>query len=338
LKKELLKKQTGITLVALIITIIILIILAAVSINGVLKMNFIDLAMQGTVNYTESQSEETKKFDELNDELNRVIEKISGKGKINDDIKFKVEKIISADGLKVTIRVEIEYKGLIENIYINEKRIDISASNTGVYIFEEVVEKNGVYAILAKDSEANYNVATIKVNEILGDMEIWDKEDMELLKKRVEEGRIFASTKITVMADIDLGGENVRWSPIGSEGLPFLGTLDGNNHKIKGIYIEGENKDTGLFSCNNGTIKNLILENGYVRSTYENTGILVGTNNGIVDNIKSTGEVIGESYTGGIVGGNYSGAKITNCINNANVNKDKTSFSSGLNCGRYLRM
>ena len=96
-------------------------------------MNFIDRAMQGTVNYTESQSEETKKFDELNDELNRVIEKISGKGKINDDIKFKVEKIISADGLKVTIRVEIEYKGLIENIYINEKRIDISASNTGVY-------------------------------------------------------------------------------------------------------------------------------------------------------------------------------------------------------------
>ena len=300
MKKELLKKQRGITLVALIITIIVLIILAAVSVNALLKIQFIDLAMQGTVNYTESQLEEANKFEELNDQLNEVIEKINGKGKINDNIKLKVDKIISEDGLKVIMRVEIEYSGIIENIYINDKKI-------------------------------------VKVNELLGDMEIWDKSDIELLKKRVEEGKIFTSTKIKVMADIDLGGENDKWSPIGTEEKPFLGELDGNNHKIAGIYIEAEGKSTGLFSCNNGTMKNLILENGYVSSTYQNTGMLVGVNNGIIDNINTTGEVVGERCTGGIVGANNSGAKISNCSNNANINKDKTSFTNGLNCGRNLR-
>jgi len=284
MKKELLKKQRGITLVALIITIIVLIILAAVSVNALLKIQFIDLAMQGTVNYTESQSEEANKFEELNDQLNEVIEKINGKGKINDNIKLKVDKIISEDGLKVIMRVEIEYSGIIENIYINDKKIEVPEANAEVYIFEEVVEENGRYVILAKDADANYNVIIVKVNELLGDMEIWDKSDIELLKKRVEEGKIFTSTKIKVMADIDLGGENDKWSPIGTEEKPFLGELDGNNHKIN-----------------------------------------------------TTGEVVGERRTGGIVGANNSGAKISNCSNNANINKDKTSFTNGLNCGRNLR-
>ena len=69
-------EQKGITLVALIITIIILIILAAVSIKAVLDMNFIDLASNAAINYAESQAEEDKQMNNIDSYLKSTIKKI----------------------------------------------------------------------------------------------------------------------------------------------------------------------------------------------------------------------------------------------------------------------
>ena len=71
-------KDQGITLVALIITIIVLIILAVVSINAVLNSNFINIAIQGTINYAEAQTNEQEKMERLDYHLQGVIEKIEG--------------------------------------------------------------------------------------------------------------------------------------------------------------------------------------------------------------------------------------------------------------------
>ena len=54
-KIKAIREQKGITLVALIITIIVLIILATVSIKAVLDMNFIDIASNATINYAEAR-------------------------------------------------------------------------------------------------------------------------------------------------------------------------------------------------------------------------------------------------------------------------------------------
>ena len=70
------KKDHGITLVALIITIIVLLILSAVSINTILSSNFINLATQGTINYTEAQINELQKTEGLDSHLKNVIEKV----------------------------------------------------------------------------------------------------------------------------------------------------------------------------------------------------------------------------------------------------------------------
>lgn len=59
------KNEHAITLVALIITIIILIILAAVTINFAFKSNFIGIATQGTENYSRAQIDESKKMDDI---------------------------------------------------------------------------------------------------------------------------------------------------------------------------------------------------------------------------------------------------------------------------------
>ncbi|MCI8519320.1 MAG: hypothetical protein HFJ51_04455, partial [Clostridia bacterium] len=74
-----LTKECGITLVALIITIIVLIILAAVSINAVFKSQFIDLALQGTINYAEAQTNEQKKMEALDSYMQGAIKDIDGK-------------------------------------------------------------------------------------------------------------------------------------------------------------------------------------------------------------------------------------------------------------------
>lgn len=72
-----LKKEKGITLVAMIITIIVLIILAAVSIKGLVDMDIIKLATDKTVEYAEKQREEQEMFDELANELQSEIAKLN---------------------------------------------------------------------------------------------------------------------------------------------------------------------------------------------------------------------------------------------------------------------
>jgi len=69
-------KEQGITLVALIITIIILIILATVSIKAVLDMNFVDLASNAVLNYAEAQAEEDKSMNDIDSFLQSTIKKI----------------------------------------------------------------------------------------------------------------------------------------------------------------------------------------------------------------------------------------------------------------------
>lgn len=70
-------KEEGITLVAMIITIIVLIILAVVTIRGLIDMNIIKLATDSTVKYAEKQQEELNEFDELANELEEELAKLN---------------------------------------------------------------------------------------------------------------------------------------------------------------------------------------------------------------------------------------------------------------------
>ena len=91
-----LKKERGITLIALIITIIILVILAAVSIRAVTNMKIVDYAVNGAENYAKAGKAENKTLDDtvsFIDESVRKIEEINS-GIIEftiDDRTFKVK-------------------------------------------------------------------------------------------------------------------------------------------------------------------------------------------------------------------------------------------------------
>ena len=71
-----LKRQSGITLIALIITIIILVILAAVSIRAVTNMKIVDYAVNGAENYAKAGKAENKTLDDTVSFIDEAVAKI----------------------------------------------------------------------------------------------------------------------------------------------------------------------------------------------------------------------------------------------------------------------
>ncbi|MCI8392375.1 MAG: hypothetical protein HFJ24_03870 [Clostridia bacterium] len=74
--KERVRQEKGITLVALIITIIVLVILAAVTINAAFNSGIIETAVNGAVNYADAQNKEQVTFDDLDKNIQDIVKKI----------------------------------------------------------------------------------------------------------------------------------------------------------------------------------------------------------------------------------------------------------------------
>lgn len=114
-------------------------------------------------------------------------------------------------------------------------------------------------------------------------------------------------------ADIDLGG--IEWAYAAT----FTGTFDGNNFSISNFKMTGYSR--GFFGSNQGTIKNLGLDNFYLdaQGEYNRAGGLVGSNMGVIINCYSTGNIkFKGAGAGGLVGTNASGT-IINCYATGNV-------------------
>ena len=78
-------KINGITLVALIITIIVLVILAAVTIKAAFNSGIIDTAANGAINYADAQNKEKITFDDLDKNIQDIVDKIKDYGGSGED-------------------------------------------------------------------------------------------------------------------------------------------------------------------------------------------------------------------------------------------------------------
>ncbi len=349
----------GITLIALIITVIVMLILAGVAIslmvgdNGIFKKSKegaaiyseqaakerLELALGDFVleQYTQNKTlddtlasqgmiviEDIVIVDDWQFEIDRSVPKIVaniGKGSKSDTIKIIPNIVPSEDYLKVTLQIQVETEGDLSSVTLNKVSQTIPEKTELGYVIEKEIVENGKYTIIVKDTEGNYNIETIKISDIIGDMEIWDKEDMEILREKVNAGRVVENNIIRVMDEIDLAGSaESPWLTIGDATHPFLGTLEGNYHTISNLYMEVTTNSQGLFSYNNGTIQNINIE-GYVRSTNTHVGLLVGRNRGTIKNVTTRGELFGGNYTGGIAGISEVNSRIEDCTNEANINE-----------------
>ncbi|WP_421774187.1 T9SS type A sorting domain-containing protein [Gracilimonas sp.] len=133
--------------------------------------------------------------------------------------------------------------------------------------------------------------------------QIKNLEQLQMITEYLESSFILTS-------DIDAsatkewnGGQGFK--PIGSQEMPFKRSFfDGNNHRIKGLYINRPEEDhVGLFGYTEGsTIKNIILEQVNIKGgngTGSLTGIAEGSN---IFNVSVSGNVLGGADTGGLAG------------------------------------
>ena len=193
-------------------------------------------------------------------------------------------------------------------------------------------------------------------------------EQLNQLAQLVSLGNTNYTDKIyELTANIDLDGK--AWTPIGTKSDPFAGTFDGNGHIIKNLTLTGD--EAGLFGYNDGTIRNVYLDEVNISSTgggvaalcYQNNtdatieccAVLGGSinavgNYGTAAGICSSnhGEInkcynmaaVSTQYKGaGIVYNNCAKGTVSNCYNAGEVsaiyNSTQASYIAGICASNY---
>ena len=310
------KKNNGITLIALVITIIVLLILAGLSIAMLTGQNGILTQAQNAKNMTaEAQKDEqldlARQEDLINEALNGVeVEQVTDNN----------PGVLEENGTDYTINS-------IEDLVVFAH--DVTCGKT--YSGETV--KLGL--------SLDFNSTKSYVDPFRTDYEEYgyDGELKTLLTSG--EGFIPIGTRF----DIDISTNY------------FEGIFDGNKNTIYNLYQNVKNSDStiisGLFSTNNGTIKNLKLKNINLNGNNENEFLLIGgiagRNFGAIEQCSSSGKISmvanGEkaSYVGGIVGQGLNNSNINTidkCSSSVNINVNSTNINqlyiSGIGQGKEV--
>ena len=297
-------KNGGITLVALIVTIIILLILAGISISALTQTGLFSRAKQAEQISKEKQEEENeilKKYEELynstfSTDTEEEIDPNPGELETNKDNpnEYTINSIEDLVFFSYDVRNGNTYEGKTVKLGQN---LDFNSSKSYVDSHRTDYEKYG-YSGELKDALEKGGFEPIGVYEY--EYETWDFKNC------------------------------------------FSGTFDGNGKTIYNLNIikttkEEKNTAIGLFAINKGTIKNLKIYNANIMVTdesipYIGIGIVAGmtSENSIINNCSVSGkaEVIqtnGGYNIGGITGANNGECK--NCFNYANI-YGKTSYTS----------
>lgn len=302
-------QNNGITMISLIITIIILLILAGITIEVITGKNSLI-----------NQAEEAKQKAEIANEK-EIVEKATidaiGKNKYGDLEENELQSALDSQAGKDKTDIINENETLVVRFSETNRYYKVDSSGN-VEIFEVIVDKTP--GDITKDENG------IELNGSETEpYEIWSIEDLVAFSKSVNEETknykncyvvlkrtldfesIFSySDYETKEYDIYLGGdgtvglkaqlskEGKGFVPIGNKKANFTGIFDGDYHQIKNIY-EKTTDYAGLF--------------GYI-----NTSSVIIKNFGISGEITTTGE-----FAGGIIGwANIS--KVINCYNSANIN------------------
>jgi hypothetical protein len=118
------------------------------------------------------------------------------------------------------------------------------------------------------------------------------------------------------------------WEPIGTFDDQFTGSFDGQGYEIRDLFINRPDENyVGLFTHiswtrhidNVGVVENVRVVNADVTGSAQ-VGVLVGHNEGLVNNSYSSGSVTGDSRVGGLVGWNQ--ATLSNSYSSCSVTGD----------------
>ena len=291
-------KNTGITLIALIITIIILLILAGVTINFTLGENgILKRAKQAGEGYKNAYTNEM-------DTLANANNYINNQNKSEDeDMNARLESDI---GVKHVTNDEWIADIPTDNWFANEKYYRTKWKGEGT--------KESPYLISSEEQLAglSYKVANGEQYE-----DVYFK-----LENNLSMGKhIWVPIGGRQYSDTDNGGYYKR-----NDSYRFKGNFDGNNCIISGLYFDNISEsfgyNVGLFgktyegNNNKALIENLGIEDSKFSGCLYIGGICGDASYAKIINCYNTGTIIGKGYIGGIAGRSYD---ILDSFNTGNV-------------------
>ena len=290
--KKIIKKNNGITLIALVITIIVLLILATVSIATLTGEN-------GILTRADSAKEETKQAEEI------------------EKIKIAVsEAQIAENGYR-----KLNQNGL-------QKAID-NEFGLGSSIVSDNGDETFTVSFFNKGNV--YNIGD-DINKIEVDMYIDNAKELREFRDRVNNGETFENKYIQLTNEIDLNGEEWEPiglyvdSSSNINTKPFKGIFDGNGYKIDNFKLTTSNYQCqGLFGIIiNGTVKNLeIGDNCIITGNSNKTGSIVGFlyNNSNMINCGNNADINcpNNKEVGGLIGTTNLSSNVYNCYNSGNI-------------------
>lgn len=290
-------RNKGITLVALVVTIIILLILAGISIQILSQMDLIEKAKQAktiTENAQKKENEEITKiedfmYDNIND-IEQVTDKEPGK---------------------------LEQDENNNDIYIINSIEDL------VYFAYDVTNGNSYLGKTVKlGINLDFNSSKSYADAYRTDYTTYGYDGA--LKEKITKDGFIPIGKINYI-------ENTKEDILKNNS--FNGTFDGNGYVINNLKInektqkQDEWEEIGLFTRNRGTIQNLKLTNVNINleisnNVFSSVSALVGVNYATIKQCYVTGKINGitNKYSlniGGITASNW--GTILECVNKTNV-------------------
>lgn len=342
--KKLKKEVRGITLVALVVTIIILLILSGVAINlSIGEEGIFKRAVESTEKMSEAQEKEKIELAVINSKIDNV-------GTLE----------ISGESLKNTL----------EEQFNNKEEITLIDNNDGSYMLKINNTEREYY--INNDGEIIDNSNMLAINT---------EEELKKFRDKVNRGNTYEGKYVYLTNNITLD-INEEWESIGTypkesetpdneNNTPFKGIFDGKGYEINGmkISLEGKSKVKGLFGLvESGTIKNIgIGENNSINSDrgtssvagylYNNAkglncynkcdlkvgrwsgGVFGQCNISIIENCYNEGDItyndsieVEENNTtiGGITGAVYQKSVLKNCYNLGNIKCIESRYIGGI--------
>ena len=291
------KNNKGITLIALVITIIVLLILAGVSIAMLTGENGILTQAQNAKDKTDEAQE-----------------------------KEKIQLAITASQLKNTDNnITTNYDNLKEEL---EEQFGTNFSLRD--------NKDDTFLITINNSQRMYYVNEDgKVIDNSSILKITSEGELINFKDEVKKGNSFDGKAVILMNDITLSENWTPIGYISDDNIiKFNGDFNGLNHKINNLTINNPQKlYQGVFA-NTGSsakINSLVVTGSITGGKY--VGAIVGYNEGSIRNCGNEASVTCQydvsgdwnPYSGGIAGYNYNGT-INGCYNEGEVSSSRWSI------------
>ena len=329
------KNRKGITLIALVVTIIVILILAGITVgmvtsdNGILRETK-SAKLQAEIDNEKSIVERatmlsmmrSKKEGPTTEIFKQALAEEAGNNKteVIENNDLKIVRFIETERC---YEVDLDWNVKEYDVKIDKNPGDIKKGINGetldgtkekpfeIWCIEDLVEWSKNYS----EYESNYiNLCT--------DLDFKFKLSYKDAYT-IENGDINGDGKVNdLMTELTTG---TGFTPIES----FKGTFNGNDFEISNIYINATDKDTGFISSiEDATIKRIIISGNVTGSKVDakrmSVGGIIGISEGnsIIENCvnkaKVTGNEIGSYGTGGIIG-YFEGDKIDSCINYGNI-------------------